>query len=71
VRVPSSQRALCAPEHRVGATPGPASLACGPREQGAGQGARLVSQAKHFGAVAETQQVENALCAWAELGFGP
>jgi hypothetical protein len=72
--VPPSTCALCAPERRVGATPGrpcwPVGRASRP-PVGVGQAARRVSQAKHFSVVAGPQQAEGALCVWDELGFGP
>jgi hypothetical protein len=47
---------------------GPASLARGPREQAVGSHrVGHASRAKHFGAMAEPQQVEHALCTWAKL----
>jgi hypothetical protein len=73
MRVPSSLCALCTPERRAGAAPGRPRLLVGRAGRPpflAGQAARRVSQVKRFITMVGPQQVERALCMWAELGFG-
>jgi hypothetical protein len=65
----ATARALSAPGPRASCR-ARATRGCGPRPT-AGQANSGPHYADLSGAMVEPQQAEHALCAWAELGFGP
>jgi hypothetical protein len=74
VRIPPSSRALCALERRAGVKLGRSHWLVGRVSRPSvrtGHATRRVSWVKCFGAMARPQQAKRALCAWAELDFGP